>query len=263
MLPKLGVTPFLGGPLTDGHVWRRSALELFTIVLGVLIALGVDSWAQEQADRKLEGDYLRRLAVDLRSLENIEPVAGASAGGLQLRYYDAVFNHAVAARRALDASIDDSETTMRLLGSVYAATWETRPRFPDATYMELLSTGRFGLLRDENLRVGLIQFYEAAELWTAYFNESADRGFRTFVRGAVPADLELAYECDPVQVEPLGCQFNLRGWDPKPFLVRLRGDDRMKDLLNLKAHEYARNASVVRSFIEQGQVLADLANTLR
>lgn len=45
----------------------RTLLELVTIIVGVLIALAVDSWAAGRTDRELERHYLESMARDLRS----------------------------------------------------------------------------------------------------------------------------------------------------------------------------------------------------
>jgi hypothetical protein len=44
----------------------RAVSEFFVIVVGVLVALGVDSWASERADRTAEVEYLEQLATELR-----------------------------------------------------------------------------------------------------------------------------------------------------------------------------------------------------
>ena len=43
---------------------RRSVAEVLIIVLGILIALGVDSWNSNRIDRNVETEYLSRLAED-------------------------------------------------------------------------------------------------------------------------------------------------------------------------------------------------------
>ena len=45
----------------------RAAGEFAVIVLGVLVALGVDGWNQGRKDSALEGDYLQRLEEDVRA----------------------------------------------------------------------------------------------------------------------------------------------------------------------------------------------------
>jgi hypothetical protein len=45
----------------------RLVAEFLVIVVGVLVALGVDSWAGDRADRVLEREYLHRLLDDVNS----------------------------------------------------------------------------------------------------------------------------------------------------------------------------------------------------
>lgn len=53
-------------PKPTAAITSRLAAECFVIVIGVLVALGVDNWANERADRVLEQDYLQRLLDDVR-----------------------------------------------------------------------------------------------------------------------------------------------------------------------------------------------------
>jgi hypothetical protein len=46
--------------------WPRLVAEFLVIVVGVLVALGVDQWVQDRQDRALEAEYLERLLADVR-----------------------------------------------------------------------------------------------------------------------------------------------------------------------------------------------------
>lgn len=50
-------------------VWKRAFGELVLIVGGVLIALALDSWREEQQERQQETAYLQQLLLDLRETE--------------------------------------------------------------------------------------------------------------------------------------------------------------------------------------------------
>ena len=52
--------------MTRTATLRKALLEFAVIVLGVLVALGVDQWNGSRQDRARETDYLGRLAADLR-----------------------------------------------------------------------------------------------------------------------------------------------------------------------------------------------------
>ena len=47
------------------HGWFAVGVDLLVVVVGILIALQVDAWAQGRADRRLERVYLQHLKEDL------------------------------------------------------------------------------------------------------------------------------------------------------------------------------------------------------
>jgi hypothetical protein len=49
---------------------KRVLGELLLIVAGVLSALALDSWWEDQQDRQEETGYLEQLLLDLRDMEN-------------------------------------------------------------------------------------------------------------------------------------------------------------------------------------------------
>lgn len=52
-----------------GFDWPHAMIELATVVIGILIALAVNNWAQARHNAALEADYLKRLLAD--STENL------------------------------------------------------------------------------------------------------------------------------------------------------------------------------------------------
>jgi hypothetical protein len=52
-----------------GFDWPHALIELATVVVGILIALAINNWAQARHDAMLEARYLDRLLAD--STENL------------------------------------------------------------------------------------------------------------------------------------------------------------------------------------------------
>jgi hypothetical protein len=46
---------------------KRLAAELLIIVIGILLALGVDEWRQDRAELRVVGEHLSNVAAELRS----------------------------------------------------------------------------------------------------------------------------------------------------------------------------------------------------
>ncbi len=141
--------------------WRFSKLELsyavgelLIVILGVLIALAVDGWNDNRLDRVEEAEAVDRLISDLREdLERLEgqssSISGKEASLLRLRSYFA----------APDVQPDDSVRFLQdvINGADYGWNQVEARR---TTFSELLGSGRFGLIRDPQLRERINEYYD-------------------------------------------------------------------------------------------------------
>lgn len=128
-------------------------LEFLLIVAGILVALGIDDWRQQRADRRAEQYFIAGLISDLRETrgdvadivaeaadqtESADLVLAALAGGdFQDR---AGLEVAVVSMTPIEIAID----------------------LVDATYREILSAGGLALITDERLRADIGRFYSRA-----------------------------------------------------------------------------------------------------
>ena len=130
----------------------RLVAEFLVIVIGVLVALGVDEWRENARDRASEAQYVERLISEL--------VRDSSEMALAIR---------IGTRKV--AGID------RVLGRLSDAAWvRERPSaaFPDLTYAyarpelqtttfdELRGAGGLSLIRDEELRFRIGHHYRSS-----------------------------------------------------------------------------------------------------
>lgn len=164
--------------------WKRLGAELVVIIAGVLIALGVDSWAGRRHDRTLEKEYLRALSEDLRSdsatfartflpalaqkdsaLRLIAPVVrGGPLEGDTLAFLRAV---------ALGGRLGTSATIQLV-----------RPTTMD----ELTATGRLSLIESARLRAALVDFYFMSGIQSRRLS-ARTAGYPLFVHRYFPAEL--------------------------------------------------------------------------
>ena len=47
------------------------ALEVFVVIIGILIALGIDEWREDVEDAKIVREYIHQLIGDLRATEQL------------------------------------------------------------------------------------------------------------------------------------------------------------------------------------------------
>ncbi len=152
--------------------------EITLIVLGILIAIQLDSAAQARSDARLEKRYISYLINDLETdIDRLGAVIGyweKKVQGLE-RAKDYYFGEV------------EPENPKRLLLDVSYGARGGRGRLTagSPTFEELLSTGNLGVVRDEQIRLSVIRFYKDKEQSDVYIeNARTDYGF--FVNGAFP-----------------------------------------------------------------------------
>jgi hypothetical protein len=177
-----------------GVRWRWLFWETLIIVLGVLIAFGVNDYWSDRQDRKLELQYMKRLLGDLQG--DSEWVT---------RYY----NNAVAQKfdalnaiapvvRGKEPVPEDVETFLRnvTLGAIGGAS----PNYfvIATTFEDLKATGNLRLLKDTEIRRKLNEYY------VGYNNQhqrilSRRSDYFMFVHAILPAELRADMTMDKIR----------------------------------------------------------------
>jgi hypothetical protein len=129
----------------------RLVSEFAVIVVGVLAALSVDSWRENQIDRGLERRYLEQIVADSR--ENLRLIAEATA--LEQKHLDVVESLWRAAQRDVTPS---AESVGAWLERRDGSWWYSDPRLRDGTITALAQTGDFALIRDARIRSGILGY---------------------------------------------------------------------------------------------------------
>jgi len=151
--------------------------EFFLVVVGVLVALAVESALEDRADDKLRDQYLTRLTLDL------EGDRKALEGRIEFFTDVQAFSQDVLTWLDGDAPLDQRI----LLASFYAA--EVWPLTPNAsTYLDLHSTGNLRLLDDIDLRTKMSVYYNKADSTESGMNPNED--YRGWIRGVIPTNVQ-------------------------------------------------------------------------
>jgi len=153
--------------------WRRLLGEFVVIVLGVLVALGVDDLRQASADRDLEHYLVSRIAQDLDSdISELERVTLRAHRRVWLSdaVLDGLAGAPVASRPAFPEGSSDHVGDCVPTCDPYSVEFKplsvlgmfTQFDLTDGTYREVLSTGSLRVLRDLRLREELAAYYDLA-----------------------------------------------------------------------------------------------------
>jgi len=151
--------------------------EFVLIVVGVFVALMLDTMMSERHDGDLRTEYLSRVKADI--------IADKQAFEYRIEFFTAVqqYSQQYIDWMQSDAPVDQSI----LLAAFYAAeVWPYVPRL--STYQDLQSTGNFRLIDNIDLRTSLFQYYNKAEVSRPGWNPPDD--YRKTIRGVIPSDVQ-------------------------------------------------------------------------
>lgn len=130
---------------------RRLFIEFAVIVLGVLVALLMESAWQDRQDHQLAEEYLDRLRDDLAD----------NRGVLET---DVAFmrQNCSSAQALLGALTGDAELPAEeLVIEAWGAALNYTPAYQTSTWEDLLASGRLGLIESAELRTRIIDLFQA------------------------------------------------------------------------------------------------------
>jgi hypothetical protein len=162
--------------------WQYAMGEISIIVVGILIALALDSCNDSRVAANRERDYLRRLAADVRRDTAMFAFTDSLLDGKEqaLAAVDSVLSRELPLR--------DTVAFLHAFARSSNLGWN-QPRVRPITFQDLLSTGNLRLISDLELRTSIVEYYRAAE-------GSYDR-----IRSRVPGYAQRTYELLPRRAE--------------------------------------------------------------
>jgi hypothetical protein len=189
--------------------------ETLVIVLGVLIALGLDDYRTNQYERRLAIDYVQRIQDDLiRDLDYIERI-WVQRLKIKRESLEAI---APVIRGQTQAPADVEGFLKQVarggIAGTSAASWYT-----DTTFQDMRATGNLRLIQDPDIRAQISRYYEAVQS-EALRVEARFTNYAPFVHAVLPAELRDDIDLDAL--EAFGTDYALE---------RLLTDD-FRDLLN-------------------------------
>lgn len=143
--------------IIEGHLYKYLIYalgETFLVVIGILLALYINNWNQNSVNHKREIQCLSNIAIDLKDqIAEIDRFITYEEGILSNAYQ--ILDH-FNENKGFEP-IDSIYLMINSLGSRATLT----PY--DNSYRELTSTGSLDLIRDDHLRLQLINYYRDLE----------------------------------------------------------------------------------------------------
>jgi hypothetical protein len=150
--------------LDEGRLKRYlvyAAGEIILVVIGILIALQLNTWKADQRDRASEKVHLENLREDLNlQLEVIRN---------QMVHDSSMILRADTAIGYFSGSLSLEDLERRLYGSRKLG-WRKTFVASDATFKVLLSTGGMNLIGDPRLRTDLMRYHQQLDYTTQVVN---------------------------------------------------------------------------------------------
>ena len=126
--------------------WNRLAAEFVVIVVGVLVALGVEAWRSEQGERRAEQELLTRL--DQEFATNAERLPETQKSQLEmLQAAEALFE----LTGPTSPDVPSDSVALLILASMSRSTFTA----VSGVLNSVISSGQLQIIRDDSLRAGL------------------------------------------------------------------------------------------------------------
>jgi len=158
------------------HIRRRDwfvvFIELVVVIVGLVLAFQIDRWREESADRKLEAVYLQRLTNDIES--DIPPLESA------IRIADMRKNYVELLMAVAEDPAVALEQPMSFLVAIDQASFTFSPSSNRATYEDLRSTGNMRLIRNQELKTRLNDYYGYDETESQFRSLQLSQEFHFF-----------------------------------------------------------------------------------
>ena len=137
--------------------------EVVLVVIGILIALGINNWNQNRLNKIKSQDYHQRIAEDLEQFNNI--LTGETQRAIQVRKYLHASVQILKSKEltkknkdTLDFALNNFFQMVQLQGSL-------------DTYEELKSSGQLGLIYNKDLRKQINEYIEFLGVVSKIFNQ--------------------------------------------------------------------------------------------
>jgi hypothetical protein len=222
--------------------WVAVSLDLFVVIIGILIAFQVDGCAEVRRSAGLERDYLERLRSDLETeTAQFKEIVDRT----QVRIAQANLLEA-----AIGSPDDVAARPVYFVRAMEQVTWRSYPVITAYTYGELLSSGRMTLLRSEDLRQSLSEYYtELEESRRLGLGEDDQEKFRDLTVGLLSAaqlsgiedreryDLEVSADEAVSIAREFATRVEAHAWLARlvkyQVLMRARAEEYIEDARNL------------------------------
>jgi len=236
--------------------------EIVLVVIGILIALQINTSNDNRKKSIIKKSYLERLNNDINTeLETIEQ---------RIHYYEVVREAAEVTYKQIELiNLDGKINKKSFIIRAYLASNIWTYRKANDTYTELISTGDLTLLSDSNLRKELANYYSQLDGLSSYWLSYTD--YRDYIRRLIPVEIQrkIRASCDiwEMNQSSVDCNLHLSQNEINKTFSFVLGDDfsKKEDLLhsvNQHISDLDLKILVFKQRSESAKKLLEFMNTL-
>ena len=164
------------------HSLKHMAAEFLIVVLGILVALGIDQWRQNRQELQVLDDSLTGVAAEIRG--NIWTVERVRDTALTVKMHG--LEKVIAFLSAPDAPVEDPAALLRTLAD---SSMSVKPWIVDDQLAGLRDSGNLRLLRNPDLARHLTDTYAAPRVLLSQV-ESTQGAYPLVVYQLLPASMQ-------------------------------------------------------------------------
>ena len=178
---------------------RYAIGEIVLVVVGILIALQINNWNEDQKEIKIQIDYLKRIYTDIQKDTTYLRQKIRRSQSEQESYYD--FIHSM---------YDVQSTKEDFVNLISYAEWDADELvLQDDTFTEITTSGKLDLIRDDQLKLSIIEYYRNYDIAYKHIAEMNATGI-DLLQFFVPIMWKY-YEGQPSEVFDEEQMFDLKG----------------------------------------------------
>lgn len=177
---------------------RRGIGEMGVIVAGVLMALWVDAWREDLAQRRLAAEYVERVRQDLE--------ANLSTLGTAVRWTKNSLRATEHLLPSFEAASFLAVDSLGFLTDLYQVTRLSLAPLNMSSYEELRTSEGLSAVTSAETRAALASYFNDAQSPSLILGLIPE-AFRVRVRRTLPPDVQLAVQsaCELAPIEPVPC----------------------------------------------------------
>jgi len=204
-----------------GKYLKYAIGEIVLVVIGILIALQINNWKEEQKEKIKEQAYLERLDQNLTNDSiNID---------LNIDFYKTVFEYGEVALAYAENQDKKNTSYWNILVAFFHSSQIWPYVAQSATFEELKSSGELSLIQSINLRNDL-SYYYGSGLQRYRETMGINPPYRKMVRGLIPSNIQnyLWDNCHRTETDRqvlMSCEPNITESEARQIVEALANND--------------------------------------